>query len=225
MSSVLPTDLSTRHAAACGRGAPSSASSHGPPNVGAAVIAAAVLAQALALAWLAGAGAEALPPGVAAAGLCSLAWRRRARLPRLDVVIATAAFGGLGMMAGEWVARGIASPAHGVSHGGASPGAWIAATTVMLLTCAGACRWSCAPLCHGGWRRRMMAHLIAAGGMLGGMHAAGAVVAAPLASIAGAAAGMHLAMVLGMAGGVAAVLPLIAMVDVRLRAPGDRPSG
>lgn len=222
MSSVLPTDLSTHPVAACSRDAPSGAHARGRPHVGATVIAAAVLAQALALAWLAGAGAEAVPPGVAAAGLCSLAWRRRARLPHLDVVIATAAFGGLGMMAGEWIARGVASPAHGASHGGASPGAWIAATAVMLITCAGACRWSCAPLCSGGRMRRVMAHVAVAGGMLGGMEMAAAILAAPLATVVGPAAGMHLAMVLGMTAGVAAVLPLIAMTDVHSRSPSDR---
>ncbi|HEU4556622.1 MAG TPA: hypothetical protein VFS20_02190 [Longimicrobium sp.] len=219
MSSVLPSGIAARGDHACGRDALPGGSVPGQSFAGSAAVAAAVLAQASALAWLADAGGGIVPAGVAAAGACSFAWRRRARLAHADVVIATAAFGGLGMMAGEWVARSGSATAHhaGMAHGPPAPGAWITASAVMLLTCAAACRWSCAPLCHGGWMRTTAAHGIAAGGMLAGMAAAGAVLATPLGSVLGAAAGVHLAMVLGMTAGVAAVLPLIGMMDPKPR--------
>lgn len=218
MSPVLPSGIPARGERACGGDALPGASERGQTFAGSAAVAAAVLAQAVALAWLADAGG-AVPAGVLAAGACSFAWHRRAHLAHVDVVIATAAFGGLGMMAGEWIARSVSATAHhaGMAHGPGAPGAWMVAAAVMLLTCAAACRWTCAPLCRGGWRRRTAAHVLAAGGMLAGMAAAGAVLAAPLGSVLGAAAGAHLAMVLGMTAGVAAVLPLIGMMDPRPR--------
>ena len=225
MSSVLPSGARARTLRACGRDAPPGHSTRGQSSIGTASVAAAVLAQAVALAWLTDAGAGAVPAGVAAAGTCSLAWRHRARMAHLDVVVATAAFGGLGTMAGEWIVRGAASThGGGMAHGPAAPDDWIVATGVMLLTCIVACRWSCAPLCRGGWVRRTAAHAIAAGAMLAGMAVAGAVLAPPLGPVLGAAAGMHLAMVLGMAAGVAASLPLIGVMDSRPPVPGHDPA-
>jgi hypothetical protein len=181
---------------------------------GAAMVAAAVLAQGAALAWLGGAGAAAVLAGAVAAGLCAVAWERRGRVAHLDVLVATVAFGGWGMLLGEWAARALAPPAmHGMAHAHAAPAAGLAATGVMLLTCAAACRWSCAPLCRGGWMRRGAAHLLAAAGMVGGMAAAASLLAPH------SPAGMHLAMVAGMAIGMAAALPFISLLDGRRALP------
>lgn len=171
-----------------------------------------MLAQGVALAWLGGAGTPVLPFAAAAAALCALAWHRRARVAHLDVVVATVAFGGWGMLAGAWAATALTTPVHaaGMTHAHAAPGAWSAATGVMLLACGAGCRWSCAPLYGGGAMRRTLAHLLAATGMLAGMAAGGALLAPALAPLTGAAAGTHLAMVLGMAAGVAAVLSAAA---------------
>lgn len=211
----LSADIS-RSAHRCGLGVPRLPSAAARnPSPGAAVIAAAVLAQGVALVWSGGAHLAALPLAALAAALCALAWTRRARFARLDVVLATVAFGGLGMMAGSWVSGGLHAPMHGMgtAHDSAAPAAWSAATGVMLLACAAGCRWSCAPLCRGGWMRRVLAHLVASAGMVGGMAAAGARVAPAFAPFAGAAAGMHLAMLLGMTGGIAATLPFAALLD------------
>lgn len=181
-----------------------------PAAPGTALVAAAVLAQGAVLAWR-GAAAAVVPLTVVAAALCSLAWEWRGRIAHLDVVVATFAFGGGGMLAGTWLAGATSPPMHaGMAHAAAAPGTWVAAPAVMLLACAAACRWSCAPLCGGSRVRRVAAHLLAAAGMVGGMAAGGALLAPALAPLAGPVAGMHLAMVLGMSGGVAAVLPVAA---------------
>jgi hypothetical protein len=179
-----------------------------------------VLAQGVALAWAAGEGVAAIAVSALVAGVCAVAWMRRLG-GHADVLIASVAFGGLGMMIGEWIARAATHPAMdhptthgaGTSHGPPSMASWMIVTGVMLITCAAACRWSCAPLCRGGWRRRTIAHLLAAAAMVGGMAAADALLSTPFASLLGAAAGMHVAMVLGMAAGVALVLPLVARLE------------
>jgi len=193
---------------------------------GAVAVAAAVLAQGIALARLDGGGGWPVAVGAGLALLCAAAWAHRRRLGRADVLIATAAFGGLGMMAGEWIARAVAPPAHhggmhhGAMHAAPSAASWVVAAGVMLLTCTVACRWTCAPLCRGRWARRLLAHALAAGGMVGGMAAADALLTPLLVRILGAAAGMHTAMVLGMTVGVAAALPVVAWVGTRApRAP------
>jgi len=192
------------------------------PSRGAIAAAAGVLAQVLALAWMGGAGVgtRTIVLAAALALAAAFAWERRARVRHADVVIATIAFGGLGMMAGDWIARAATHPA---THQGAamhhapasSPLAWAMAAGVMLLTCAGACRWSCAPLRIGGWRRRTAAHLLSAAAMAGGMMAGDALLSLALAHALGATAGAHAAMVLGMAMGVAAALPLVPRIDAR----------
>ncbi|HET7230196.1 MAG TPA: hypothetical protein VFJ16_09350, partial [Longimicrobium sp.] len=179
-----------------------------------------------ALAWLSQRNAAAIVAGIALAGACAAAWTRRERVPHADVLVATVAFGGLGMMGGEWIARAVTSAplhpvgtAHGAIHGAPAATSWLIATGVMLLTCAAACRWACAPLCRGGWARRMLAHSTLAVGMVGGMMAAAAVLSPALVAVLGAAAGMHAAMVLGMGGGVAIALPAVAVLDTRRPTP------
>ncbi len=172
------------------------------PSLPGAIVAAAVLAQGVAL------GAGAVPLAAAAALACALGWDRRARLARADLLIATAAFGGLGMIVGGWLFRVPAAHAEGMTHAASAPAAWSAATGVMLLTCAAACRWTCAPLCRGGRARRAAAHLLASAAMVGGMAAAGALLSPP-------AAAMHLVMVAGMTAGMAAALPAVRFLDAR----------
>ena len=184
-------------------------------------VAAGVLAQGIALAWLGGAGVAAIVVTAPIAGVCATAWTQRRRARHADVLIATVAFGGLGMMVGEWMARVAVHPAMhhsamhgaGMSHGAPPIASWSVATGVMLVACAAACRWSCAPLCRGGWRRRTLAHLLAAAAMVGGMAAADALLSPAFASLLGAAVGMHGAMVVGMTAGVALALPLVARLE------------
>ncbi|HEX8830695.1 MAG TPA: hypothetical protein VF705_05980, partial [Longimicrobium sp.] len=199
-----------------------------PPGATLAM-AVAVLAQGAALAWLGRGDAAAILAGVALAGVCAAAWTVRRRVRHADVLVATLAFGGLGMMAGEWIARAAGSApvhrvgmAHGAIHGAPTAASWLVSTGVMLLTCAAACRWTCAPLCHGGWGRRMLAHSTLAAGMVGGMAAAAALVAPLLVGVLGAAAGMHATMVLGMGGGVAAALPAVAVLAGSVKHPTRR---
>lgn len=224
MSAVLPSATTARPAevhpalahrcAAAGSGV--AARTHSARPLGGAAVAAAVLAQGIVLARLGGSSAATLVVSAVVALACAAAWAGRHRMRHADVLVTSLAFGGLGMMAGEWIARAAAPPMHHAGmHAAPSAASWVMATGVMLLTCAAACRWTCAPLCRGGWLRRVTAHCIAAAGMVGGMAAAGALLSPALAAMLGATAGMHAAMAVGMTAGVAAALPLVARVSAR----------
>ncbi|HET7464893.1 MAG TPA: hypothetical protein VFJ82_26860 [Longimicrobium sp.] len=225
MSAVLPSDVPTRSLAAdgrCGARPRAAAADRLRTARGAVAAGAAVLAQGLALSWPDAPGVTAIVASCALALACAGAWTRRGHIRHADVLLATVAFGGLGMLAGEWIARSAGRPPlhhagmpHAAPHTAQSPLVWVVTTAVMLLACAAACRWSCAPLCNGGWRRRVAAHLSVAAAMIGGMAIGGALLGPVPASLLGVDAAMHVGMVLGMTGGVAGALPLIARLDSR----------
>lgn len=175
----------------------------------------AVLAQGAALVWLAGSGAAVGAVMAVVAAACGFAWQRRELVPHADFVVAACAFGGLGMALAYAFASPAARAGAGMMHAHAQPVSWPVPVVAMLGVCVPACLWTCAPLCRGGALRRSLAHGTVALGMLGGMAAAGAVLAPALAPLAGAAGGMHLAMVLGMAAGTAAALPVARLLDRR----------
>ncbi|HEV7586880.1 MAG TPA: hypothetical protein VGO40_02025 [Longimicrobium sp.] len=174
-----------------------------------------MLAQSAALVWLAGAGAAAGAVMAVAAVACGFAWERRGRVPHADFVVAACAFGGLGMAMADAFASPAAHAGAGMAHAHAEFVSWPIPAAAMLAVCVPACLWTCAPLCGGGPLRRSLAHGAVALGMLGGMAAAGVVLAPALAPMVGAVGGMHVAMVLGMAAGTAAVLPLTPLLDRR----------
>jgi hypothetical protein len=213
---VLHPPLSTRAASGCPPSAHASRRS-----LDSLLIAAAVTAQGAALAWTAasgGAGALVLP--AAAAALCVLAWEARGRVPHLDLVVAAAAFGGLGMVAATAAGMG-GHAAHGaMAHGSPAAHGYGGAVVGMLLVCVPACAWRCAPLGGGGLARRALALLVSTAGMLAGMAAGGWLAGPRLAALLGPAAGMHVAMVVGMAAGTAAAIPAAALLG---RAPRHTP--
>jgi hypothetical protein len=179
---------------------------------GAGLVALAVLAQGwiLSTADEDGGGWTMVAAGVAACAL-AVAWLCRGRVAHLDALVATAAVGGLAMLAGAYV-QGEAAHPHAM-HAAVSRASSLG-TVLMLAACAGACRWTCAPLCGGRWPQRTVAHVLAAAGMVAGMAAGRAVPAS-----GGTAAGAHLAMVLGMTLGLAAVLPVVRWMDGHARLP------
>jgi hypothetical protein len=194
-------------------------------SIGAGAVAAAIVAQGAALTVVHRAGAAAVLIATVIAAACAVAWTQRSRVRHADVVIATAAFGGLGMRIGGWITcatskegvhhgmmiRGsisrlapLGETHHGTMHCAQTAASPFVAAGVMVLACVAACEWTCAPLCRGGWMRRLVMHAVVAAAMLAGMWAADAllshVVEAP------GAPAMHAAMVLGMAVGAAAAL-------------------
>jgi hypothetical protein len=174
------------------------------------LVAGAVAVQTLLVAWAAGARPAAVIAVLAGAAAALFAWERRGRVPHLDVVVATCAFGGLGMaLALAW--RGPAAHAHHAMDVGALPAPDLRMLGAMLAVCVPACLWTCAPVCAGGWARRALGHLGVTAGMVAGMMA-GAVLAPVFSPVAGAPAGMHLAMVMGMAAGTAAALPAVSLL-------------
>ena len=178
------------------------------------LVAGALAVQTLLVAWVAGARPAALAIMLAGAAAALFAWEWRGRVPHLDAVVATCAFGGLGMaLALAW--RGPAAHAHHAMHAGAVFAPDLRALGAMLAVCVPACLWTCSPVCGGSRARRALAHLGVTAGMVGGMMA-GALLAPVFAAVAGPPAGMHLAMVLGMSAGTAAALPAVTLLD---RAP------
>lgn len=184
------------------------------PSAGALLIAAALLAQGAGLAWLAG-DAAALVAFVPLAVGGALARDRRARWPRLDVLVVTVAFGGVGMLAGAALDGSSRAGAHAAHGAGTGAGAWGAATALMLLACVPACLWMCAPLHRGGRAEHGALHLLLAVGMVAGMAVGARVLGPTLAGVMGPAAGMYAAMMLGMAAGTATCLAAFAVLGRR----------
>jgi hypothetical protein len=194
------------------RAAPSAAA---PPDsvlsAGPLLVAAALLAQGLALARLSG-DAAALAVFVPAALAGAFARARHARWPRLDFLVVTVAFGGVGMLAGMALEGGPAAHAHAAHTATVAAGAWSAATGLMLLACVPACLRMCAPLHAGGRVGHVASHLLLALGMAAGMAAAGPVLGPPLARVLGPLSGMHAAMLLGMTAGTSLSLGALALL-------------
>lgn len=197
-------------------------------TAGPLLVAGALLAQGLALARLSG-DAAALAAFVPAALAGAFARARHVRWPRLDFLVVTMAFGGLGMLAGMALEGG--PHAHAGHTATVAAGAWSAATGLMLLACVPACLWMCAPLHTGRRVGHGASHLLLALGMAAGMAAAGPVLAPPLARVLGPLPGMHAAMLLGMTAGTALCLAALALLprggvppagQLHARAPAGR---
>ncbi len=176
------------------------------------LLAAAVLAQGAGLLLLAPrprATAIAIAAAVGALA-CAAAWRR-GRLPHLDTLLATGAFGGVAMLAGGWLERVLVPPpaAHAMHHPPAHAHAaiWSLSTALMLTVCLPFCVWVCRRACHAGSRPgRLASHAGVCVAMLGGMLLGGRIGSPWLAGALGPAAAAHLAMLGGMVGGTAVAL-------------------
>jgi hypothetical protein len=179
---------------------------------GAAVLAVALAAQALLVASHGGirpSPAILLLAGIGAA-LFAAAWARWTPPAWVELAVATAALGGLGMALGSLIDAAGAANAHGAHHHppaqhGFALLSW--STGLMLLLCLPACGRACAAACHG-TATRLMGHGGVCLAMVGGMYAA-SLLSAP------GAASAHLLMLGGMTAGTLAATALL----VRITAP------